>query len=141
MKPHKMPKPNEIKRNWYLIDASEHILGRVASKVAEVLMGKHQPYYSPQWDMGDHVVIINAEKVQVTGKKETDKQYYWHTGYPGGIKNRSLGKMRTILPEKILYSAVKGMLPKNRLQKVYLSKLHIYTGDDHPHKAQKPEEL
>jgi large subunit ribosomal protein L13 len=134
-------KPNEIERKWYLVDAQEVILGRAASKIAQILSGKHRPYYSPQWDMGDYVVVINAEKIMVTGKKEQSKKYYRHTGYPGGLKEQNLGEVREKYPERLLEKAVRGMLPQNRLQEEILTKLYIYSGSEHPHAGQQPEKL
>jgi len=134
-------KPKDITRKWYIIDAKDAVLGRAASKIAEVITGKHKAYYAPQWDMGDHVIVVNAEKIMVTGRKETQKTYYRHSGYPGGLRAETVAAVRKSHPEALIERAVKGMLPKNRLQKKTMEKLYIYTGDEHPHEAQKPEKL
>lgn len=131
-------KPEEIKRQWYIVDASDHVLGRLATQIARILLGKHQTYYSPQWDMGDYVIVVNAEKVKVTGKKEKGKTYYRHTGYPGGLKQETLAELRKRRPTEIIRRAVKGMLPKNRLARQIIKKLYVYKGTEHPHEAQKP---
>ncbi len=136
-----IPKKKDIKRNWWLVDAQGQTLGRLATKIATVLKGKHKPDFVNFLDTGDFVVVINAEKIVVTGKKESDKKYYSHSGYPGGIKEITLGKLREKKPEEILRHAVKGMLPKNAMGRKLLKKLKIYTGKEHPHKAQKPEIL
>ncbi len=136
-----IPKKKDIKRNWWLVDAEGQTLGRLATKIATVLKGKHKPDFVNFLDTGDFVVVINAEKIVVTGKKESDKKYYSHSGYPGGIKEITLGKLREKKPEEILRHAVKGMLPKNAMGRKLLKKLKIYTGKEHPHKAQKPEIL
>ena len=136
-----IPKKKDIKRNWWLVDAKGQTLGRLATRIATVLKGKHKPDFVNFLDTGDFVVVINAEKIVVTGKKESDKKYYSHSGYPGGIKEITLGKMREKKPEEILRHAVKGMLPKNAMGRKLLKKLKIYTGDKHPHEAQKPETL
>ena len=128
-------------RKWYLIDAAGKTLGRLASQIALILRGKHKPQYQPHLDLGDYVVVINAEKVHVTGKKETDKLYYRHSGYPGGLKAIPLGVIRRKHPEFLIYHAVKGMLPKNRLGRKMLKKLKVYRGPSHPHIAQNPEPL
>lgn len=134
-------KPKEITRKWYIIDAQDAVLGRAASKIAEVLIGKHRAYYSPQWDMGDNVIVVNAEKIMVTGRKEAQKMYHRHSGYPGGLRSETVAAVRRTRPEALIERAVKGMLPKNRLQKIFMEKLYIYTGEEHPHNAQKPEKL
>ncbi|OYV03088.1 50S ribosomal protein L13 [candidate division bacterium WOR-3 4484_18] len=128
-------------RKWYLIDAAGKTLGRLASQIALILRGKHKPQYQPHLDLGDYVVVINAEKVHVTGKKETDKLYYRHSGYPGGLKAIPLSVIRRKHPEFLIYHAVKGMLPKNRLGRKMLKKLKVYRGPSHPHIAQNPEPL
>lgn len=138
---HKSPKPEEIERKWILVDASDVVLGRLSTSVAEILLGKHKPYFSPQWDMGDNVIVINAEKVAVTGNKEEDKKYYRHTGYPGGIRNNSVAEVRAKYPEELIKRSVRGMLPKNRMLDTFLSKLYVYAGENHPHEGQKPEIL
>jgi large subunit ribosomal protein L13 len=134
-------KPGEIQRSWWVVDAEGKNLGRLASEIAIVLRGKNKPQYTPHVDTGDFVVVINAEKIAVTGKKLTDKLYHRHSGYPGGLRTRSLGQMLQLRPTEVLRKAVKGMLPKNRLAAQQLTKLKIYAGPKHPHVAQKPEEL
>jgi large subunit ribosomal protein L13 len=134
-------KPGEVQRNWWVVDADGKNLGRLASEIADVLRGKNKPQYTPHVDTGDFVVVVNAEKIAVTGKKLTDKVYRRHSGYPGGLKTRTLGQMLERRPTDVLRIAVKGMLPKNRLAAQQLGKLKIYTGPKHPHAAQKPEEL
>lgn len=131
-------KPLEVERKWYLIDAEGKTLGRLASLVANVLRGKHKPQYTPHIDTGDFVIIINAEKIQVTGKKETDKKYYRHTGYPGGLKVTSFKELMEKDPTKAIEKAVKGMLPHNTLGQDQFNKLKVYAGSEHPHEAQKP---
>ena len=127
-----------VLHDWYLVDADSKTLGRLSTQIANRLRGKHKPEYTPHVDTGDYIVVINADKIHVTGKKETDKFYYHHTGFPGGIKSVALGKMREKSPEKILENAVKGMMPRNRLGRVMLSKLKVYAGNSHPHSAQQP---
>ena len=134
-------KSHEIKRHWYLVDAQEQVLGRLASEVATRLKGKHKPIYTPHVDTGDYIVVINAEKVHVSGNKEDQKLYQWHTGHPGGIKSRDLKSMRERSPESIIESAVKGMMPKNKLGREMMSKLKVYAGKVHPHTSQQPVEL
>ena len=134
-----MAKPNEVERKWYVVDAEGKTLGRLASEVAAILRGKHKPTYTPHVDTGDHVIIINAEKVELTGKKLTNKLYYRHSLHPGGLKVRTALEMRTNYPEKMLELAVRGMLPKGRLGRQMFKKLHVYRGSEHPHQAQKPE--
>ena len=134
-------KNSEIQRNWHLIDASEHVLGRLASRIAMILRGKDKPEYTPHVDTGDFVVVVNAEKINFTGNKLHDKTYYWHTGYPGGIKSRTLEKMLDEKPEVVLEKAVKGMMPRNKLSRTMLKKLKIYAGEAHPHAAQSPKIL
>lgn len=129
----------QIKRNWYVIDAEGKVLGRLASRVAEILMGKHKPIYTPNVDTGDFVVIINAGKIKVTGKKLLDKVYYRHSGYLGGLKKETLFSLISRKPEVVIKLAVKGMLPKNNLGRKMIKKLKIYKGAEHPHSAQKPE--
>lgn len=135
-------KPQDIKRDWWLIDAQDIVTGRLAVKVATLLRGKHKPMYTPHMDCGDHVVIVNADKVKFTGKKRTQKTYYRHTGYPGGIKATT---PETVLngehPERVLYAAIKRMLPKGPLGRQQLTKLRIYAGENHEHEAQKPQVL
>jgi len=136
-----MAKPEEIKREWFVVDAAGKTLGRLASEIAKILRGKHKPYYTPHLDCGDYVVVINAEKVKVTGKKLTDKIYYRHSGYMGGLKEIPLGKMLAEHPERVIELAVKRMLPQNRLGRKMLKKLKVYAGENHPHQAQKPKRL
>ena len=131
----------EITRYWYLLDADNQILGRLASRVAQILRGKNKPYFTPHMDMGDFVVIINAEKVKVTGNKEADKTYFRHSGYPGGITEVNLKEVRNKHPEKIITNAVKGMLPHNRLGRKLLKHLKIYATEVHPHTAQQPQAI
>ncbi len=136
-----MAKKGEIERKWYLVDAKDKTLGRLASKIAVILMGKHKPYYTPHVDCGDFVVVINADKIKLTGSKWEKKVYYWHTGYFGGIKSRTARQMLERKPEFLIYHAVKGMLPKNNLARRMLKKLKVYAGEVHPHVAQKPEPI
>ncbi|GAC91805.1 50S ribosomal protein L13 [Anoxybacillus flavithermus NBRC 109594] len=134
-----MAKPNEVERKWYVVDAEGKTLGRLASEVAAILRGKHKPTYTPHVDTGDHVIIINAEKVELTGKKLTNKLYYRHSLHPGGLKVRTALEMRTNYPEQMLERAIRGMLPKGSLGRQMFKKLHVYRGSEHPHQAQKPE--
>lgn len=134
-------KREEVKRNWYLIDASDKVLGRLATEVARRLRGKHKPEYTPHVDTGDFIVIVNADKIKVTGNKLADKTYYRHSGYPGGIKSISLEKLLSSKPTRVIETAVKGMLPKNPLGRQMFRKLKVYAGDQHPHTAQQPEVL
>ena len=134
-------KPHEVRRDWVVIDAENQVIGRLATEVARRLRGKHKPEYTPHVDTGDYVIVINAEKVRSTGRKETDKVYYRHSGYPGGIKGTTLERMRETHPERIIEKAVKGMLPKNPLGRAMYRKLKVYAGADHPHTAQQPETL
>jgi len=131
----------DITRDWYLVDADNQTLGRLASRVAQILRGKNKRYFTPHMDMGDFVVIINAEKVKVTGNKEADKTYFRHSGYPGGITEVNLKKVRQQHPEKIITNAVKGMLPHNRLGRKLLKHLKIYATEVHPHTAQQPQAI
>lgn len=133
-------KPADIKHDWYLIDAEGKTLGKLAAEVASILRGKKKPIYTPHVDCGDYVVIINAEKVAVTGKKENEKIYKHHTGYPGGLKETTLKEMRAKKPEEIIRHAVKGMMPKGKLGRQMYKKLKVYAGPEHPHAAQKPAE-
>ncbi|CAM3498489.1 50S ribosomal protein L13 [Hydrogenibacillus schlegelii] len=125
-------------RKWYVVDASGKTLGRLASEVAKLLRGKHKPTFTPHVDMGDFVIVVNAEKVHLSGKKWTDKVYYWHSGYPGGLKKRTAQEMRDRFPERMIEWAVWGMLPKNRLGRKMFKKLKVYRGPHHPHEAQQP---
>tara|TARA_Y100001968_G_C19193906_1_gene636576 strand:+ start:241 stop:669 length:429 start_codon:yes stop_codon:yes gene_type:complete len=134
-------KKSQIEKHWWVADAEGQNLGRFASKIAQVLRGKHKVDFTPHMDMGDFVIVINAEKIQVTGKKETEKKYFTHTGYPGGGSEISLADLRRSKPERIIKSAVKGMLPHNRLGRSILLHLKIYAGSSHPHAAQKPKNL
>ena len=132
---------NEITRNWYIVDADGQILGRLASEIAQIIRGKKKPFFTPHMDMGDFVVIINAEKVKVTGNKEKDKTYFRHSGYPGGVTQINLRKVRQSFPERIITNAVKGMLPHNRLGRKLLTHLKVYSGEVHPHAAQQPQTI
>ena len=134
-------KPHEVERKWYLVDATDKTLGRLSSKIASMLRGKHKPIFTPHVDCGDYVVVINAEKVKVTGKKLVDKEYKRHSGYPGGLKTVTLEKMLEDKPEDVMIHAVKGMLPKGKLGRQMLKKLRVYKGAEHDHSAQKPEKL
>jgi len=134
-------KPNEVQQDWLLVDAEGQTLGRLAVEIAHRLRGKHKPVFTPHVDTGDFIVVINAEKVKLTGKKLEDKKYYRHTGYPGGIRETNAAKMLATKPTDILTIAVKGMLPKNSLGRKMLSKLKVYTGSAHPHQAQQPQPL
>ncbi|MDX1545934.1 MAG: 50S ribosomal protein L13, partial [Rhodothermales bacterium] len=132
------PKAAEIERTWYVIDAENEVVGRLASRVATILRGKHKPTYAPHTDCGDFVIVVNAEKVRFTGNKETAKQYFRHTGYPGGDRRRTPKEVRERRPEFIVRNAVKGMLPKGPLGRQMLTKLKVYAGAEHPHEAQQP---
>jgi len=134
-------KPETVRRGWYIVDASDKRLGRLASEVARRLRGKHKPEYTPHVDTGDNIIIINAAKIQVSGKKETDKIYYRHSGFIGGIKSMNLAKLRASHPTRIIELAVKGMLPKGPLGRQMFRKLKVYAGAEHPHSAQQPEPL
>ncbi len=134
-------KPGEIERQWHLVDAEGQTLGRLATRIADTLRGKDKPQFTPHVDTGDFVVVVNAEKVAVTGKKLDDKRYYRHSGYPGGLRSRSLREQLDRRPEEVIRMAVKGMLPRNRLGRAQLRKLKIYAGPEHPHAAQTPKEL
>ena len=134
-------KSGSIRGDWFLVDASEKTLGRLATQIAHRLKGKHKADYSPHVDMGDHIVVLNAEKIRVTGRKLTDKFYYHHTGYIGGIKSIALEKLLKEHPERVLEIAVKGMLPKNTLGRRMFRKLHVFAGGEHPHAAQQPKPL
>lgn len=134
-------RPGDIEPDWYVVDANDVVLGRLATKIATILRGKHRPQYTPHADCGDHIIVINAEKVRVTGGKDDKKLYHRHTGYVGGLKTTSLGEMRATHPERIIESAVKGMMPKNPLGRAMLRKLKVYAGSEHPHAAQKPQTL
>ena len=134
-----MAKPSTVEKKWYVIDAEGQTLGRLSSEVASILRGKHKPTYTPHIDTGDNVIIINAEKIVLTGKKLSDKVYRRHTMHPGGLKERTAGLMVEKYPEELLELSIKGMLPKNTLGRAQGMKLHVYRGAEHPHAAQKPE--
>ncbi|MCA9341281.1 50S ribosomal protein L13 [Candidatus Saccharibacteria bacterium] len=134
-------KPSEISRRWILIDAADAVLGRLSTEIAKYLIGKYKPTYTPHMDGGDYVVVINADKVPVTGDKELQKMYYRHSGFPGGIREARLEEMRSKKPEAIIELAVKGMLPKNKLLADRMQRLKVYTGEEHQHAAQKPEKV
>ena len=134
--------PADIEKKWILIDAEGVVLGRLASIVAMRLRGKHKPSFTPHMDMGDNVIVINADKVQMTGNKRADKKYYWHTGFPGGIKHRTAGQiLEGAHPERVVIKAVQRMLPGNRLSRKQMTNLRVYAGAEHPHEAQQPEVL
>jgi large subunit ribosomal protein L13 len=134
-------KPGEVERRWYLVDADGKTLGRLATRIADTLRGKDKPEYTPHVDTGDFVVVVNAEKITVTGKKLDDKIYYRHSGYPGGIRSRTLREELERRPTEVIRKAVKGMLPRNRLARAQLTKLKVYAGPEHPHEAQNPQAL
>jgi len=136
-----MVKESEVDRKWFLVDAQDQVLGRVATRVATILRGKHKVAFAPHLDVGDHVVVINAEKVHLTGRKMTDKVYRWHTGYIGGLREVTAERMLKSHPERVVEWAVQGMLPKGRLGRAMFKKLKVYRGAEHPHAAQKPEPL
>jgi len=136
-----MAKKGELTAKWYVVDAADKVLGRLADRIAMILMGKHRPEYTPHVDTGEYVVVVNAEKVRLTGTKWLSKQYQRYTGYPGGQKSVSAEKMRQKHPDRIVREAVRRMLPKTRLGRQMLRKLKVYAGPDHPHQAQQPEEL
>ena len=139
--PTPMPKENEIERKWYVVDAEGKVLGRLATRIATILRGKHKTLFAPHLDVGDHVVVLNAEKVHLTGRKLQNKQYRWHTGYIGGLREVSAEKMLKTHPERVIEWAVQGMLPKNRLGRAMAKKLKVYRGAAHPHQAQQPQVL
>ncbi|MBM3220719.1 MAG: 50S ribosomal protein L13 [Candidatus Rokubacteria bacterium] len=139
--PTSMPRESDIQRKWFVVDADGQVLGRLATRVATILRGKHKPTFSPHLDVGDHVVVINAEKVQLTGRKLKNKQYRWHTGYIGGLKEVSAETMLRTHPDRVIEWAVEGMLPKNRLGRAMAKKLKVYRGGEHPHGAQQPQPL
>ncbi len=134
-------KPESVVRDWYVVDAEGKTLGRLATEIARRLRGKHKPEYTPHVDTGDYIVVVNAEKVHVTGKKSTDKMYHRHTGYPGGLKSVSFDKMIARAPERVIEAAVKGMLPRNPLGRAMYRKLKVYAGTEHPHVSQQPAQL
>jgi large subunit ribosomal protein L13 len=135
------PKADDIKREWFVVDAKDQTLGRLATKIAVILMGKHKPMFAPHADTGDFVIVINAEKIRVTGKKMDEKLYHRHSGYPGGLTTTPLRKQMEEHPERVLQAAVRGMLPKNSLGRKMIKKMKIYTGSTHPHEAQQPKVL
>jgi len=134
-------KPESVTHDWFVVDATDKVLGRIATEIASRLRGKHKPEYTPHVDTGDYIVVVNAEKVRVTGNKAQDKKYYHHTGYIGGIKEISFEKLIDKAPERVIETAVKGMLPKGPLGRAMLKKLKVYAGEQHPHSAQQPREL
>jgi large subunit ribosomal protein L13 len=134
-----IPKNEEIERSWRLVDADGKVLGRIATEIADILRGKNKPVFTPHLDTGDFVVVVNAEKIKLTGNKMADKVYYHHTGFPGGIKGITAEKLLEKEPEKLISEAVKGMLPKNKLRKQFMGKLKVYSGSKHPHEAQQPQ--
>ncbi len=133
------PKPDDIQREWFVVDAKDQTLGRLATQIAQLLRGKHKPIFAPHVDVGDFVIVINADKIRVTGKKLDNKMYYRHSGYPGGLKVRTLREQLDRRPERVIRLAVRGMLPKNRLGRKMIKKLKVYSGDKHPHQAQQPK--
>lgn len=135
-------KPSEIERKWYIIDASGLVLGRLAALIVTRLRGKHKPLYTPHIDCGDNIIVVNAEKIALTGRKLTDKKFYWHTGYPGGIKNRTMERiLNGKKPESVIVKAVERMISRNPLGRQQMRKLHVYAGAEHPHGAQQPQML
>ncbi len=134
-------KPGEIERNWFVVDATDKTLGRLATRIASILRGKHKPQFTPHVDVGDFVIVVNAGKIKVTGRKLDQKLYYRHTGYPGGLKSISLREQLSRYPRRVIEAAVKGMLPRGRLGRRMFKKLKVYEGAEHPHEAQQPEPL
>jgi len=134
-------KPESVQRDWYIVDAENKTLGRLSTEIARRLRGKHKPEYTPHVDTGDYIIVINAEKVRVSGNKRTDKIYHHHTGYPGGLKSISFEKLIERAPERVIETAVKGMLPKNPLGRAMYKKMKVYAGTEHPHTAQQPKTL
>ena len=134
-------RPETVRRDWYVVDATGKTLGRLAAEIARRLRGKHKPVYTPHVDTGDYIIVVNAEKVRVTGRKMTDKVYHWHTGYPGGIKSITLEKLLQKHPERVIERAVRGMLPRTPLGRAMFRKLKVYAGPEHPHQAQQPKPL
>lgn len=139
----KTPLPNQdtIERKWYVVDAADQRLGRLATEIAMILRGKNKAHFTPNMDTGDFVIVVNAEKIEVTGKKRTQKMYYRNSGRPGGMKSETFDKLQKRVPERIIEQAVKGMLPKNSLGRQLFTKLKVYVGPEHPHEAQQPQEL
>jgi large subunit ribosomal protein L13 len=136
-----VPKGGEVQRQWYVVDAAGQTLGRLASDIARVLHGKHKPTFTPNDDVGDFVIVVNAEKITVSGNKMSDKMYYRHSGYPGGLRSFTLAQMLQRHPERVLEAAVRGMLPRTKLGRAMLGKLKVYAGPSHPHEAQQPTDL
>lgn len=136
-----MARPGELKKNWYIVDAKDQVLGRLAQKIAVILMGKHHPWYTPHVDTGDFVIVLNADKLAATGKKRQEKPYYFWSGYPGGLKKRTMNELFERDPKKVLLLAVRRMLPKNRIGRKMLRKMKLYLGTEHPHSAQFPVPL
>ncbi len=136
-----IPKLSDLNKTWYVVDVEGKVLGRQAGRIARILMGKNKPQYTPHMDAGDYVIVVNAGKVVITGKKMFQKRYFRHTGYPGGLRSKTFEQMMLSKPEDIIRSAVKGMVPKNRLGRKMMKKLFVYRGPGHPHQAQKPEPL
>jgi len=134
-------KPSEVRHGWYVVDAQGKVLGRLATRIAQRLRGKHRPEYTPHVDTGDYIVVVNADKLRVTGKKAQQKKYYRHTGFPGGIRETTFAVLHAKHPDRVLQKAVKGMLPKGPLGSAMLKKLKIYAGEGHPHSAQRPEAI
>ncbi len=134
-------KPQEVQRSWFVVDGTDKVLGRLAAEIARRLRGKHKPIYTPHVDTGDYIIVVNVDKLRVTGNKAQDKKYYRHTGYPGGIRETNFAKLQQRFPERVLEKAVKGMLPKGPLGYAMLKKLKCYAGDIHPHTAQQPQVL
>lgn len=134
-------KRSEVRREWYVVDAKDQVLGRLATRVAQVLRGKHKPIYTPHLDTGDHVIVVNAARVRLTGRKPENKRYYSHSMYPGGLRWRSIREVRETHPDRVVRLAVRGMLPKNRLGRALIKKLKVYGGPEHPHQAQAPKPL
>ncbi|NMB12196.1 MAG: 50S ribosomal protein L13 [Firmicutes bacterium] len=136
-----MARPADIERNWYVVDAEGKVLGRLAAEIATIIRGKHKPQFTPHMDTGDFVIVINAEKVKLTGKKREQKTYYWHTGYPGGLRSQTVDVLLEKKPEEVIRKAVWGMMPKNSLSRNQMKKLKVYAGPEHPHMAQMPQPL
>lgn len=134
-------KKEDIQRQWFIVDATDQTLGRMSSRIASILRGKHKPIFSPHMDTGDYVIVVNAEKIHVTGNRLDEKMYHSHSGYPGGLRSRSLRQMLATRPENVIYEAVRRMLPKNNLGRQMLKKLKVYAGPEHPHEAQQPAAL
>ncbi|MBN1203226.1 MAG: 50S ribosomal protein L13 [Anaerolineae bacterium] len=135
------PKPEDIQREWFVVDAKDQTLGRLATQIAQILRGKHKPIFSPHMDVGDFVIVLNCDKIHVTGNKLDDKMYYRHSGYPGGLRSLTLRQQLDKFPDRVIQAAVRGMLPKNKLGRKMIKRLKIYAGDTHPHQAQKPKVL